>query len=221
MHTAPDHILDTATTSSFKRPGEVLIVGIGGTIRPGSSSENALRYALSAAASVGARTLCLSASEVALPFYDPTVPDRTPAAQHLVAALRAADGLILSSPGYHGAISGLLKNALDYTEDMSGDERVYLDGMPVGCLAVANGPQAGGTVLAEMRGIIHALRGFPTPYGTIVVSRPGLFQDGDCTDAPVAEGLRRVGAQVASIANQLVPSGLAAAVPVGARSAVS
>lgn len=194
----------SARPAPFKRAGDALIVGIGGTVRPSSTSELALRYALGAAESAGARTLCLTASEVALPFYDPSEPTRTPEAQRLVAALRAADGIILSSPGYHGAISGLLKNALDYTEDMARDERAYIDGVPVGCIAVGNGPQAGGTVLAEMRGIVHALRGFPTPYGTIVVSRPGLFSDGDCTDDAVAEGLRRVGTQVAELASRLV-----------------
>lgn len=199
--------MHSVTTSlehlSFKRPGEVLIVGIGGTTRPSSSSEKALRVALGAADNQGARTLCLSAGEVALPFYDPSEPTRTPEAQRLVAALRAADGVILSSPGYHGAISGLLKNALDYTEDLASDDRVYFDGIPVGCIAVGNGPQAGGTVLAEMRGIIHALRGIPSPYGTIVINRPGMFTDDGCSDKAVSEGLRRVGEQVASLAIRL------------------
>jgi hypothetical protein len=39
---------------------------------------------------------------------------------------------IVGSPGYHGAISGLVKNALDYIEDLREDPRVYLDNTPWG-----------------------------------------------------------------------------------------
>ena len=46
-------------------------------------------------------------------------------------AVSAADGLIIASPGYHGGISGLVKNALDYVEDLRGDARPYLDGRAV------------------------------------------------------------------------------------------
>jgi NAD(P)H-dependent FMN reductase len=40
--------------------------------------------------------------------------DRPPAALRLLSALRRADGLIIATPTYHGGVSGLLKNALDY-----------------------------------------------------------------------------------------------------------
>ena len=43
-----------------------------------------------------------------------------------MAAYRWADGLLVASPGYHGGISGMMKNALDYVEDLRADERVYL-----------------------------------------------------------------------------------------------
>jgi FMN reductase len=37
----------------------------------------------------------------------------------LVEAVRGADGIIIAAPGYHGTVSGLVKNALDYLEDLA------------------------------------------------------------------------------------------------------
>jgi FMN reductase len=100
-----------------------LIVGVGGTLRDGSTSERALRLALRAAGAMGCSTEIFAGQAINLPPYDPADGRRSPEAGALVAALRRADGVILSSPGYHGTISGLLKNALDYTEDLRGDAR--------------------------------------------------------------------------------------------------
>src|SRR3981189_2772854 len=81
------------------------IVGLGGTTREGSSTERAVSLALRAAASQGADTLLLCGSDIDLPAY---VPGR------VMAELGRADGIILGPPGYHGGLSGLVKNALDY-----------------------------------------------------------------------------------------------------------
>src|SRR6185312_15683816 len=68
-----------------------------------------------------------------LPMYAPHELERTPKALELVSALREADAVVVGSPGYHGAVSGLVKNALDYIEDLREDPRVYLDNTPWGC----------------------------------------------------------------------------------------
>jgi FMN reductase len=135
-----------------------------------------------------------------MPFYDPKSPDRSAAAGALVEALRAADGIILASPGYHGALSGLVKNALDYVEDMLHDDRVYFTGVPVGCIGVAYGSQAAVSVLSNLRSVAHALRGFPTPYGAAIVAEPGIFSAGVCSDAETASRLKLIGQQVADFA---------------------
>jgi FMN reductase len=177
-----------------------LIVGIGGTVRAASTSETALREALAGAEQAGAQTMRFAAAELNLPFYDPKDPERSAGAERLVASLRRADGIIVASPGYHGAISGLIKNALDYVEDMVQDERVYLDGLPFGCIGVAYGSQAAVSVLSNLRGIAHALRAFPTPYGAAVVAGPTIFRDGACVDPETAARLRLVGRQVVEMA---------------------
>ncbi|MDH2168698.1 NADPH-dependent FMN reductase, partial [Sphingobium yanoikuyae] len=98
-------------------------VAIGGTMRAYSSTERALRKALAIAEERGARTTLLAGADIDFPSYAPENPDRPDAARRYVDILRSADAVIIGSPGYHGAISGFVKNALDYVEDMSRDER--------------------------------------------------------------------------------------------------
>ncbi|SDD85618.1 NADPH-dependent FMN reductase [Actinokineospora iranica] len=179
----------------------VTVVGIGGSLRADSQSERALRIALAGAAAAGAKTTALSGADLVLPFYDPAVPDRSPEARRLVEELRAADGVILVSPGYHGTVSGLVKNALDYVEDLRGDTRPYLDGRAVGCIATAAGWQASVTTLTALRSVVHALRGWPTPLGAAVNSVEATFDaTGDSSDPAVATTLRTIGAQVVEFA---------------------
>ncbi len=146
-------------------PPVPFIVGLGGTTRPGSTSERALQVALDRAAAQGCETLLLGGAQLPADIFDPTRSERSDAARRLVEALRRADGLLIATPAYHGGISGLVKNALDFTEDLRGDDRVYLAGRAVGCIVCADGAQAMGSTLAALRSIVHALRGWPTPFG--------------------------------------------------------
>jgi len=185
--------------------GAVKVLGIGGSLRDGSQSERALRVALDAAAEAGAETSALCGTALNLPFYDASSVERTQQARDLVEAVRGADGLIVVSPGYHGGLSGLVKNALDYVEDLRSDERPYLDGRAVGLIGVAYGWQAAVTTLEQLRTITHALRGWPSPLGGSVNSAEVKFDDeGGVSDAKVERNLRIIGAQVTEFARRRV-----------------
>lgn len=174
-----------------------LIVGIGGTASPSSSTEQALRLTLAAAELGGARTRLFGGAFLArLPLYLTTPPDESAECLELIDAVRQADGVVIASPGYHGSISGLVKNAIDYLEETARDPRVYLDGVPVGLIATAYGWQAAANTLATLRSIVHALRGWPTPLGAAINSSGGLFRDGACASPTVEQQLRLVGQQV-------------------------
>lgn len=165
-------------------------VAIGGTMRAHSSTERALRKALSIAEARGARTTLLSGEAINFPPYAPENADRSAIARSYIETLRSADAIILGSPGYHGAISGFVKNALDYVEDMSRDDRCYFDGLPVGCIATAAGWQAAVATLQQLRAITHALRGWPTPLGIAINTVGG---DGDPIEqAPIPDHLAMV-----------------------------
>lgn len=178
-----------------------LIVGIGGTTRPGSTSEMALAAALEMARGMGVRTKMLSGAALVMETYEPGVIARSANASEFIAALREADGVLIASPSYHGSVSGLLKNAIDYVEDMRSDDRPYFDGRAVGCIVCADGAQALGSTLFSLRSIIHALRGWPTPYAAAFNSMSKPFgQDGKVTEPDVERQLRTVVGQVVEFA---------------------
>jgi len=163
-----------------------LIVGIGGALRSGSTSETALRLSLQAIEQLGARTTLFAGAQLDIPHYSPHLKHRSPSASAIIEALRRADAVIISSPGYHGSVSGLIKNALDYVEDMRADSEPYLDGRAVGCIVSAAGGQAAATTLSALRDIVHALRGWPTPLGISLNSSGPLFNEfGRCISETV------------------------------------
>ena len=177
------------------------VVGIGGSMREDSQSERALGVVLDSARAAGAETIAITGTDLILPFYDPAVVERSEVAHRLVATLREADGVVLVSPGYHGTVSGLVKNALDYVEDLRADTRPYLDGRAVGCVAMALGWQATVTTLTALRSIVHALRGWPTPMGVGINTTAKIFDaEGRCLDEGVAKQLEILATQVVDFA---------------------
>jgi len=196
--------LETAIGLASRNAGESpapFIVAMGGTLSPNSTTEKALAVVLEGARAGGAETLLITGPELELPIYAWERKERSPAAQHLLASLRRADGIVIGSPGYHGSISGLVKNALDYTEDMAGDEWPYFHGRPVGAVATGAGWQGAVSTLAALRGIVHALRGWNTPLGVAInTAQPAFDKDGRCLDEKTDTMLRAMGQEVAEAA---------------------
>lgn len=185
------------------------IIGIGGSARPDSATERALLISLKAAENAGAQTSLFAGPFLArLPIFTPGDFERSSEQRMFIDAVRNADGIIVATPGYHGGVSGLVKNALDLLEDLREDKRCYLEGRAVGCIVTAYGWQTCGTTLTALRSIIHALRGWPTPLGATLNTTNGLFDPaGDCIDEKAASQLTIVGKQVVDFARRFSPSG--------------
>jgi FMN reductase len=153
-----------------------LIIGIGGSARPGSLTNELIARCLDEVAARGARTQLVPAEVLTeLPLYSDDVAPHHSAA--LVEAVRAADCVVLGTPGYHGGMSGLVKNAIDHLEALRDDPRPYLDGRAVGIIVTAAGWQACGSALQSVRSAVHALRGWPTPFGMAVNSAEQTADD--------------------------------------------
>lgn len=174
----------------------IRIVAIGGTVNPCSTTEQALRFAAAHAGGDGAEVSVFGGDYLgSLPHYRGAGHD-SGSGSELVEAVRRSQGVIVAAPGYHGTISGLVKNALDYLEDLAEDERPYLDGRAVGLIATAFGDQAAVSTLLTLRGIVHALRGWPTPMGATIRTNQGLFSpDGECLEDRTRLQLELVGQQ--------------------------
>ncbi len=178
------------------------IVGIGGTTRSGSSTERVLRAAMNILSESGARTEVFAGPDLCFPPYAGP-GEREERAQRFVNTLRSCDGVVIATPSYHGSISGLVKNAIDYTEDMRTDKRVYFDGLPVGTICCAGGWQAASHTLGTMRAIAHSLRGWPTPMGVLVnTSQPIFSADGDLVDSTIKTQLKVMTDQIIMFAQR-------------------
>ncbi len=135
----------------------VKIVGIGGSLRANSYSQIALDIAARRVEALGAEVEVLDLRQMNLPFCDgeneyPDYPD----VARLQTAVKAADGLILATPEYHGSVSGVLKNALDL---MSFEQ---LDNKVAGLISVLGG-QANSNALNDLRVIMRWVHAWVIP----------------------------------------------------------
>ena len=76
----------------------------------------------------------------------------------IVASYRNADAMIWVSPTYHGTVSGVFKNMLDFAELLSRDEAPYFQGRPVGLISINDS-----TTFAAMRDCARELRAWLAP----------------------------------------------------------
>jgi FMN reductase len=165
--------------------GVARVVGIGGAIRHGSTSETALRWVMAAIAARGIDTTTFLGADLNVALFDPAAGAASddPRILRYVDAVRACDAVVIASPVYHGNPSGLVKNALDHLQPLAGDARPYLSGRPVLCLAAGGGVQGAVGTLSALRDTVHALRGWPTPMQVPVNASARPFDDeGRCVD---------------------------------------
>lgn len=192
--------MDSPNQPASKTP---MIVGIGGTTREGSTTERLVAHVLDRCAEMGAKTRMFGGADLlALPHYVPDDAARSTAQRAFVDAVRAADGFVLGTPGYHGSVSALVKNAIDLIDDTREDGRIYFDGCPVGLVVSAAGWQATGVVMSAFRDIVHALRGWPTPLGVNVnaIAQRPFGEDGRLVDDAIAEQIAMQARQIMALA---------------------
>ncbi|MED1468496.1 NADPH-dependent FMN reductase [Bacillus salipaludis] len=94
----------------------------------------------------------LDLSEVSIPLYNGEAEQaELPEVQQLKRMVKEADAVILASPEYHSAMSGALKNALDFLSSEQFAQK------PVALLAVAGGGKGGINALNNMRMVARGL----------------------------------------------------------------
>jgi FMN reductase len=179
------------------------IVGLGGSLRTQSSSLRALRLALDTAAAAGAHVDLLDLRSLDLPLYGTEVAHTPGGAVRLAEAVGQADGMIWSSPLYHGTVSAAFKNALDWLQLLADHDPPFLTHKPVGLIATAGGVQ-GLQAVNTMEFVVRALRGWAVPLVVPIARAHQVFaDDGSARDARVADQLARLGREVVAAAERL------------------
>jgi chromate reductase, NAD(P)H dehydrogenase (quinone) len=90
-------------------------------------------------------------ADINLPLYDGDIEDRgIPAAvERLAAQVRSADAVVISTPEYNKALSGVLKNALDWLSRVKPGE-LWRD-KPVAIMSAAGGRAGGERAQSSLR----------------------------------------------------------------------
>lgn len=183
------------------------VVGIGGSLAADSRSLAALRIALDGAAEAGADVTLFDVRALNLPFY---VPDESPvpaAARELADAVYAAQGLLWSSPLYHGTVSGSFKNVLDWLHVLEDRDPAYLTNKIVGLVSTAGGVQ-GLQAINTMEFAVRALRGWAVPMVMPIPKAWEVFDErGRSRDERVTDQLKALGREVFRAARQFADTG--------------
>jgi NAD(P)H-dependent FMN reductase len=175
----------------------LVVVGVPGSLRPGSRTRTAIETALHGAEDAGAETQLIDLGEYDLVFCD----GQGDASRYhaglleLRKQLTRARGIVLGTPEYHGSFSGVLKNALDL---MGFPE---FEGKIVGLVGVSEGPGGARAALDGLRDVGRALHGWVLPAEVSVPNAAAaIAADGRVTDAGVGRALVELGREVARFA---------------------
>ncbi|NEN85689.1 NAD(P)H-dependent oxidoreductase [Paenibacillus elgii] len=153
---------------------------IAGSNREGASSTSLLRSIESLLKAQNISVTFVDLRELPLPLYSPDAQAIHPNVQRLTEAVSDAEGLILATPEYHGSISGVLKNALDYLHGG------LVAGKPVLSVSAAGGPM-GVSSLLHLQSIVRNLHGVNSPEW---ISIGAGFHSFDSDGHPSDEGMR-------------------------------
>jgi NAD(P)H-dependent FMN reductase len=165
------------------------VVAVSGSRRAGSYTLKALRYALDGAEEVGAETDLIDLGSVDLPLYHPDRDEQGQSAE-LMERMRAADGVVLGSPNYHGSYSSTFRNFHDYC---GWDE--YED-TAVGLLTVAGGGTIA-SVLDHMRVTVRGVHGYAIPHQVGIRNASDKFDGDEFVDDALRERTEKLGRKVA------------------------
>ncbi len=174
---------------------KIRVVGLPGSVRPGSLTRRAVEIALQGAAAEGAETSLIDLAAFDLPFaydHNATYP---PDVERLRALVGAADGIILGTPEYHGGLSGVLKNALD----LMGFEQ--FEGKMLGLIGVSGGAMGAHDALNSLRSVGRALHAWVIPaQASVPQAWKILGPDGSVKDPGLERRLLEVGREVTRFA---------------------
>ncbi|HEX9502985.1 MAG TPA: NADPH-dependent FMN reductase [Patescibacteria group bacterium] len=123
--------------------------------------------------SEGAEVTVFNLSSASIPFFDITLHTTPIAAQVMTETFRSADLHIWLTPLYHGSMTGIMKNCLDWLEISAKETTPYLTDKVVGLVCWADGGQAMQGITA-MDAVAKSLRAWTLPYAIPAV-RSSLY----------------------------------------------
>ena len=158
------------------------VCGVASSMRDISYSTQALKLALEKAQKNGAETKLLSLKEIVLPMYSPE-QNSLSVIDMVTENVKWADAFILASPDYHGSMSGVMKNFLDFFwSEFAGKTFGYI------CAS----HEKGLTAMDQMRTAVRQCYGWSMPYGLSVNSDQDFDKNGDMANKETISRLEKM-----------------------------
>jgi NAD(P)H-dependent FMN reductase len=188
----------------------VRIVALAGSLRSGSFNKKLIKIAAAGARAAGAAVTEVDLRDIPLPLYDGDVVREhglPPNAKVFKRLLIEHHGFLISSPEYNSAISGVLKNAIDWASRPESNEPalVAFKGKVAGLVSACPGQLGGIRGLAALRSILSNIGVIVIPTQMAISRANDAFdQDGTLKDERQQSAVESVGAEVVSIVAKLL-----------------
>lgn len=180
-----------------KEHPEITVIGLPGSLRTTSYTRMAVSIALQGAAELGVKTRLLDLREYHLVLSNGNEDESAypEGVFKLREEFKAAHGIILGTPEYHGGYSGVLKNAIDLMGFQQFEAKI------IGLVGVGGGSLGALNALNGLRVVGRSLHAWVVPEQ---VSVPQAWQqftkEGRIKDPQLELRLKDVGRQVARFA---------------------
>ncbi len=186
------HSLRTNMTASTLK-----ILGLAGEYRATSKSGMLVNAALNLAAEHGAEVVFWDLAEQPLPLVGEEGCWNHPNVQAFQKLLTECDAFFLSSPEYHGTMSGVMKNTMDWMYDK------HVGGKVFGLMSTLGGVTNANT-LNHMRISLRWLHGWPVPEQLAIGHVKEAFdEEGQLNDPALQERLSALVKSVLDAAGKL------------------
>lgn len=170
------------------------VVALVGSTRKNSTTRKATEIVAKEIEKHGITVDIIHFAEVKLPIYEGDLDKENypSVVKDFTEKIATADGIILASPEYHGSVSGVLKNALDYigAREMSGKITAII-GTAGSKLGAAN-------TVNTLHQICRNLHAWPLPQSpTIPAAYEAFNKDGSLQDEKLQERLEMLASKLA------------------------
>lgn len=187
----------------------VKILAFAGSLRSGSWNKKLARIAAAGARAAGAEVTELDLRDLPMPLYDGDIERQQglpPNAKVFKRLLIESHGVLISSPEYNSAVSGVLKNAIDWASRPEPGEPplVAFKGKVAGLMAASPGNLGGVRGLAALRSILGNIGVIviPTQLG-IARANEAFDERGELKDERQQQAIESIGAETVSFAARL------------------
>ncbi|MCF1422893.1 NADPH-dependent FMN reductase [Mangrovimonas futianensis] len=149
--------------------------------RENATSERLTRYLYEQLQKQGVVVTVFKMADSGIPLFDVSLQNTPKSVELMNHIFRDADVHIWITPLYHGSMTGVMKNCLDWLQYSANMPKPYLTGKLVGLMCWADGVQAMQGINA-MDSVAKALRAWTAPL-SIPIQRNELFnEEGEISD---------------------------------------